>query len=385
MDIRWRQLRRKFSGIRDLTSVGFADVIGTGIAGIFWFYLATLIDAGQYGEINYFLGIASLAQILCLYGNQNTITVYIAKNIKIQTTFYLISLIAGSISTILIFGIFHRVDSAVLVFGYIISVLAIATLLGKKLYSKYSKYVLIQKVLTLILGIGFYFNFGVDGIIYALALSHIPFALIIFQEFRETTVDFSLLKSRLGFTTNNYMMSLASGLNGKLDKLIIAPLLGFTILGNYALALQFYIIMMIFSTVVFKFILPQDASGNSNKRLKIITILVAFGIAVLGTTLLPFLIPHVFSKFTDVVDAIKIMSLAVIPATLVLIFQSKFLGYEKSKYVLLGSISSLVVMIIGIIILGTLFGIIGLATTFVIASVTEAIFLLSTNHLIKSR
>ena len=38
--------------------VGAASLIGNGISLIFWLVLASLMDAEQYGEINYFIAIS---------------------------------------------------------------------------------------------------------------------------------------------------------------------------------------------------------------------------------------------------------------------------------------------------------------------------------------
>ncbi len=66
------------------------------------------------------------------------------------------------------------------------------------------------------------------------------------------------------------------------DKLIIAPIFGFTILGNYALGMQFYMMFLIIPSIIFQYIVPQDASGNPSIVLKKITVLISVGITVLG-------------------------------------------------------------------------------------------------------
>ena len=54
-----------------------------------------------------------------------------------------------------------------------------------------------------------------------------------------------------------------------IDTIIIAPLLGFVMLGNYSLGLQFIAPMLIFSRFVYQYILSQDSSGNNTKNLKL--------------------------------------------------------------------------------------------------------------------
>jgi len=361
--------------MKGLLSIGFTDIVGTGIAAIFWFFLATLIEPEEFGEIFYFIGIAAMASYIALIGTQNTIIVYVAKKVKIQSTLNLLSLIAGGISFIVIILIFYRVDASVILLGYVINTLAIGDLLGRKLYKSYSKYFLTQKILTLILGFGFYYLFGVEGILFALALSYVAYTIRVYKGFKDSKIDFLLLKSRFGFITNNYVMVLAQGSRTQIDKLIIAPLLGFSLLGNYALSLQMVGVMFIFTTIVFKYTLSQDATGNPNKKLKKLTLLLSIGIAIVGFLFSPIIIQELFPKYNEAIDAIQIMSLSVIPATVSMIYTSKFLGLEKSKFVLISKIISLITIISGTVILGSIFGMIGLAIAFVLSISVEAMIL----------
>jgi len=369
--------------VRAITSIASADIIGNGISAFFWFYIATLIEPAKFGEIHYFLGIAAIASVISLFGTQNTLIVYTAKNVKIQSTFYFISLIVGGISSLAIIFIFFRIDAAVVLLGYIINTLAIGDLLGRQLYNKYSKYVLMQKILTLVLGIGFFYAFGVEGIIFALALSYVAFTIRIYNGFRKSKINFSLVRSHVGFITNNYAMGLVSGFGGQIDKLIIAPLLGYMFLGNYSLAGQIISILMIFTTIVYKYLLPQDASGFQNKKLKKFTVVVSIGITLFGILVVPMVIPQIFPKYTESAEAVQIMSLTVFTSTIGMLYTSKFLAIEKSKFVLFGTLISLVTLVTGTIVLGSLFGIIGLAIANVLSSTFGVSFLIISNKYIE--
>jgi O-antigen/teichoic acid export membrane protein len=359
--------------IKGVLSIGFSDIIGTAISAIFWFFLATFIEPDEFGQIFYFLGIAGMVGYISLIGTQDSIIVYVAKKVKIQSTFAILSLTAGGISSIIIIMIFYRVDVSLIILGYIINTLALGDLLGRKLYKSYSKYFLIQKILTLVLGLGFYYLFDVQGIIFALALSYIVYAVRVFKGFREIKIDFSLLKPRFGFIGNNYMMVLAQGSKTQMDKLIIGPLLGFSLLGNYILALQIVAIMLMFTTIVFKYTLSQDASGNENKKLKEISLLVSIGIAITAYLLSPIVIPEFFPKYSESIEAIQIMGWSIIPATISASYTSKFLGLEKSKFVLTSKIVSLITIIVGMITLGPILGITGLSIAYLLSISIEAI------------
>ena len=229
--------------------------------------------------------------------------------------------------------------------------------------------------MTLVLGISLYHIFGVEGVLFALVLSYIPYILIIFREFKENKIDFSLLKSRKGFLINNYGINISVATGGQIDKLIIVPLLGFGLLGNYSLAMQVIVVLMILPNIIFKFLLAQDSSGENTEKLKIYTILLSIGLSITGVFVLPQIITIIFPKFVDVVSAIQIMSIVIIPATIGLLFESKFLALEKSRYVIISKILGLGVIITGFIILGTAFGIVGLSISLVLSSFCSASYL----------
>ena len=369
--------------IKEIATLGSGDVIGSVLSAIFWFYLASQIKPDAYGEIHWFLGIVGIFSYVALFGTLNTITVYSAKNIKIQATLYLISLIAGAILSlvvILVLPAFYEIDSGVLMIAFVINTLAIGDLLGRKLYATYSKYVLAQKGLTLGLGLTFFYLFGYEGILFALALSYIFYIKRIFIIFREQKINFNLVKERIGFITNNYILFLLAGFNGQIDKIIIAPLLGFTLLGNYSLVLQAVTIMMIFSAIFYKYILPQDSSGKNTKNLKVFAVIISVSISLIGIFLGPVLIEVFLPKYLEAKDAIQIMSIAIAPATIGLILESQFLGSEKSKVVLIGTALSLVILTSSMIILGLNFGITGLAWSLIIATSAKTVFLLFAHY-----
>ena len=110
--------------IKELATVGSGDLFGNGLSAVFWFFLASQIEPGAYGELQWFIGIAGIFSSVALFGNVNTITVYVAKNIPIQSTLNFISLIASailSLTIILLFPTFYTIDIGILVIAYVIN------------------------------------------------------------------------------------------------------------------------------------------------------------------------------------------------------------------------------------------------------------------------
>ena len=363
--------------IKSIASIGIADVAGMGLVAIFWFYMATELDTAEYGEIHYFLGIAGIAYAISLIGTQNTLIVSVAKKFKTVSTLSFLTLIVTSVSAAVVILIFYRFDVMLIIFGLIIGESAIGYLLGKKIYKNYSKYVLTQKILLVSLGAGFYFLIGLEGIIYGLALSYFHYIIIFYKIFSKSKISFSNLKPHSGFIRDNYLYSLSIGFRGHLGNLIIVPLFGFAVLGNYALSLQFIVVLMMFSNIIYKYLLGQEASNIQHEGLKKVAILVSIGISVLGITLLPLAVTSVFPKYIDSIDAIRIMSLAILPSTITILYTSKLLSMEKSKAVLIGKTIQVLTMIAGIVVLGKFFDLTGIAIAFVSATIIEALYLIS--------
>ena len=370
----------EFNNLKQLSFIGGADVVGSGITAIFWFFLASQISPDEYGQIFYFIGIASIAGAFVIVGAQNSILVYSAKNIKVESTLYLLSLIFAVIASFIIIVIFYKIDIVFLVFGYVINTLALGQLLGKKLFSSYSKFSIIQKILTFGLGIIFLFTFGAEGIIFALALSYVCFIVVAYKTFRNTKIDFSLLKDRTKFIFNNYVIEVLTKLNVHVNKFLIVPILGFGILGEFSLAQQLVNVGMIFTLIIFKFTLPHDSQGEENKKLKKYAVFISIGISILGFFVAPLIIPIFFSEYSAIIDTVRIISFCIIPMTFTKIFTSKLLGQENSKRVLYSKIVSIITFLGIIVAFSSEYGLIALAIGYLVSTITETLCLIPRNN-----
>jgi len=370
-----KRIKELFFRFKDLTIIGLANLVSNGISVIFWLYVASLLGAEQYGEISYFIAIAGIASTVSLVGVGSTLIIYTAKEIRIQATLFFIAIVSSMITAIIVYFLYSNIGISFYIIGIVIFTLATSEILGRKLYSDYSKYMISQRILMVVFSLGFYFLIGPTGILIGMALAFFPYLFRIYKGFKETKIEFSLVKPRLGFIANNYFLQLSESLSGNLDKIIIGPLFGFIILGNYHLALQLLAILGILPSIVYQYILPREASGLSNTLLKKLTVLASIVLAIIGMGLGPIVLPILFPEFIESTDIVKIVSLAVIPMTIITMYISKFLAQEKSKIVFVGSGIYLITIILGIIVLGKYFGVNGIAAALVISNTVEAIYL----------
>ena len=104
----------------DISTIGLGDIIGSGITALFWFYLASILDPSEYGQIHYLISIAIITSTFTVLGTQNVLVVYIAKNKDVVLTLLNLSLAAGIIILIISTVAFDMFSIGLLVLGIII-------------------------------------------------------------------------------------------------------------------------------------------------------------------------------------------------------------------------------------------------------------------------
>tara|TARA_B110000438_G_C15820648_1_gene654276 strand:+ start:38 stop:460 length:423 start_codon:yes stop_codon:yes gene_type:complete len=132
---------------------------------------------------------------------------------------------------------------------------------------------------------------------------------------------------------------------------------------------------MVIPTITYQYILPQEASGNKNSRIKKYTIIASILIVALTIIMSPILIPITHPNYSESIPAIQIMSIAIIPNAISLIWISELLGKKETKTVLIGSLITSGVLSLGIIILGKEFQIMGAAFSLVLARSLEMAYI----------
>ena len=370
---------------KDLAALGSSHLLASAISAGFWFYIASILGESGYGEVSYFIAIANIASTIAFIGAGNTVLVYTAKNLNIQGSIFSVTVISGLITSIAVFLIIQNFETSLFILGYVVFGLAINEVLGRKQYKKYAKYLLTQKALQVGLSLGLYYVIGIEGIIFGYALSFLPYLVKIIPVIKNSEKDFGLLKNKIGFMINSYSVDLTRTFSIYTDKLIIFPIFGFALLGNYQLGIQYLTILSILPNIIFQYILPHDASGRANNKLKMLTILVSIIISIISILIMPTIVPIFLPEFETAVILIQILSLAIIPKTISMMFMSKFLGNEKSKIVVSGTVIYLITQVSGILVLGGLYGIEGVAWSLIIASGFEAVFLFVANRLDKNK
>ena len=369
-------LIKQIKGLKSISQIGAATAGGNAIAAIFWIYMADLMGQEDYGELGYMLSIAGIASTISILGGQWTMSVYTAKGVRIESSLYFISIITSTVTAIVLYFLFENVGIGVYVIGVVIFNLFVAEILGKKRYKTYSKIFFLQKIILVILAILLYHILGAEGVLLAYGISYLVFTSRIISALRNHEFNFGLLRQRFKFWMFNYIIQLSNSARAQIDILLIGPLFGFALVGNYFLGLQVLGLFLILPLIIFKYTLPQDSSGSSTKQIKIITVATSIGFALLGIFVAPEVIPLVLPEYTDTIELIPLLSLAIIPRTVTTMLMSGFLGKENNMHLLVGNLIAFSIVILGILYLPEYFDIVGLAIAYVLSVTIQTIYLL---------
>jgi O-antigen/teichoic acid export membrane protein len=223
-----------------------------------------------------------------------------------------------------------------------------------------------------------FYPLGIIGILLGYFLGYFAFSYRYFSSIiKNFSLKFNSLKEKRNFILHSYGYNLiGQQLANYFDKVIVGALFGYYILGLYQLGFQFFMFLTIIPASLSQYLLPEESSGKIKKEIKIIGSILSIVVGILAYFATPFLIQNFFSSFIDSIPLVQVMSLAIVPTTVVAILTSSRLGKEKSRTVFIAGLVYLVSLIIGLVTLETVFGILGLAISLIVARTIQVIYLI---------
>ncbi len=336
--------------------------------------LATFQDVHEYGQINYVIAIGSLASGISLLGLNTAVTTLVPqghKQIDIQAN--QVILISATVCAIIV-SLFNWL-LGLYVMGMTFWMMSCYELLSRKLYSKYAINMIGSRASQLVLSIILYSFFGIPGIIIGFIISFFVFSVPYFKTIPQFSKRFDKIRKEFKTSLHLYSYNLSNALLLYLDKLIIAPIYGYTILGYYQLGFQFLMFFSMISVSFYQYLIPEESSGRKRNRLRIYGIALSIIITVLVFIFAPVILKVFFPNYMNSLNSIRILSLGIIPMMIASTLNSKFLAMKRTRYVLFSSIIYQVTQIILIVILGRQYGIDGISLSVIIAMIFQIMFL----------
>lgn len=360
--------------LKNLLTLGSSNVFASIIGGLFWLYLASFLEKTEYGELGFLMSFATVASVVSLLGLGTVTVVYGAKKENVFPSSYILILISSSIVALFSYFLTHNVTISFLIIGMTSFELIIQGLLSKQRYNIFSKYLLIKATVSVTLALVFYQFLGINGILLGYFLGSLILLIELRPLLKNKKIEFSLLKPKIRFMLQAYATRLSLVIFWWGDKLLIGAWFGFTLLGSYYFAAQYLMLIDTIPRSITQYLLPQESTGTKNKKIKILSILLASLIALISIIFVPFGIEAYFPQFEESIFPIQIMSIAIIPITISQIQMTEFLGKENTRIVLIGSVFQAGLYLLLLIPLGQNFALTGIAVGLVFAAISRTIF-----------
>lgn len=372
---------RFLSSHKGLIYITLGNLLGAAATGAFWLLLALIQNADEYGKTNYEISIASLAASAALLGLNTTVTTYVAKgSTKINVQANQLILISSGIAAMIV--AFFNWILGFFVIGMAFWMMSTYELLGRKMYKQYAFVNIGARASQLFVSILLYYFLGITGIAIGFIISFLIFSQRYFISTKEFSRDFSEVKNKIKFSLNIYSFNMSNAFLLYFDKLIIAPLFGYAVLGYYQLGFQFLLFLGMIPISFYQYLIPEESSGLKKSRIRFLGLLVSIGLTAILFLSSPWILQYLFPHYMASLDSMRIMSIGIIPMMIVWTLNSKFLNVGDTKYVLFGSAIYLTIQIGLIFYLGSTMNVIGLALAVVLALIAQASFLfISDKHL----
>lgn len=360
---------------KGLVYIIIGNIVGALLTGGFWLLLASLQSVEEYGQTSYMISMASLASSFALLGLNTAITTFIPKgHEKIHVAANQVVLISSIIAALIVaqrdwlLGFF--------VVGMSFWMMSIYEFLGRKSYKQYAIANIGARGCQLLLSIVLYYLIGIPGIIIGFTISFFLFSQRYILSIKYFNKDFSEISGKMKFALHSYSFNMSNALLMYFDKIIIPPIFGYAILGYYQLGFQFLMFLGMIPISFFQYLIPEESSGNKKTKLRIIGFGLSIGLAVLLYFLSPTIINIFFPHYQNSLDAIRVISIGIIPMMIAYIINSKFLSEGNTRGVVIGAIIYQILQITLMILLGRLIEVTGIALAVVIALTGQALFLL---------
>ena len=364
-----RNLSRLGKNMFEPLLLGSSNLIASVIRALFWLAIASIVSTSSYGELNYYIAAALLASSFSVVGFNFTTMTYLAKGFeKIVRQANMLVLVLSSISAIILAIIINNVLVGLLVLALSSFAMTGAEFLGRKKYKQFSLLIIASTTAQAILAMSLYHLFGINGVILGYTLPFLVASYPFFNSIKSASLSFEEIKPRISFSLHSYSVSISQSVAIYADKLLIAPIFGFEILGLYQLGFQFLMFVAVIPGSLYQYLLPQEASGIERRGVRMVGLILSIVFAVILFFTLPWVIERFFPQYAEATPVAQLMIFGVIPLTMVSLINSRLLGKEKSKLVVIGSATYVSSLLVLLYILGNQFGLLGLGMAVIISS-----------------
>ena len=358
-------------------SIATGNTISRIILALFWLGLAAILTVEDYGNLNYIISIASTATLISLLGLTNVVKTYLPKGKEeLKKQAFLLVLIVDAIIVVPLFIFTNNPYIIILFLSMSFFRMYISEVLARHAHKKFMLLSIVRIGLLISLSLSLFYIMGVNGIILGLAVSRIFLSYGFFKSIKGMKFQFTELRKKIHFIIYSFLNEFTLDGSKHLDKLMIAPLFGFQILGLYQIGFQFLTLLSILPLSISQFLHPQEAAGIRGGKIVKTGVVLSISFAAIAYFAIPIVIDNLFPNFVEGIQPAQITIISIIPITFISILNSKFFGREHSKPPLIGNAIGFGVFIVLLVFLGSVLGLIGLSLAIVISYSIQTIILL---------
>ncbi len=358
---------------KNFSYITFGRIISSAVPAVFFLIFATILVPEDYGVMGYFIALAGTVTVVSRFGLPQSVVVYLAKGEHLKANqVNMLAIISTSVASIAL--VFINEFSALLCLGLSFFFLYQRNFLGKKEYKGFLKNSILRNVLAYVILFPLYFILDIPGIILGMAIGNIIAGIWVIKSISLKQRSFHILKNNFKVLINNFGIDASSNMVRSIDRLLIASVFGFSFTGVYVFIMQIMLALEILPRVLYLFLLSEESSGKTHGKINKLVILSSGLLTILVIFVSPLIIETLFPKYLEGIIGIQILSLSLIPTTISLIISAKMQAQESTKvgYSALVRISSLLFMIV---VLGSLYGLIGASVAVVVSTILNTLFL----------
>jgi len=357
--------------IKNFSHVGIGRIISITLHAFFYLVIAALLDPEVYGELIVILSLAGTFSVVSLFGLNISMQVYRAKeNFEITNQIITLFIILTTSAALILLTI--NQIAAFLCIATSFFAMTQSHLLGSKQYKKYMIYSAIKSGTFFVIPILLYFVFDINGIIFGMAISNLIGSLPFFKNLSFRSI--AGLKNYYKVLINNFGVNAGTTLPFFLDKLLLAPLFGFLIVGLYAFNLQVFVAISVLPGILSQYLISEESSGVRHRKLSLIVVLASVVLAVIVIILAPVLVPIFYPLYADGIEGLQIMAITIIPLSIGVLFSSRLLAQESTR-IGFTAIIRIGIMLILLVVLGEIYGLIGLSIAVLVSQCANTLYL----------
>lgn len=338
-----------------LKLVATAQIVATFSGAIFWLLLALLLHPFTFGEVGWLYSISMLVSTAASLGLGKSLIVL--RRPSPRLAFYLTlfsSTVAGVTLSLLL-----NPWAGLMVFGFSLFSFSFHLQLSQENFRGYLTIWLARSSLLFLPLFLYLWKNEVWLILFGLFLCHFLPSLTILtrlSRFPVTMVTENFIPKLVGC----FFTDLGSASLSFLDKVIAGKLFGMEILGLYYFSTRFFYLLAALPQTFFFYSLSTRSTQMRSFALKSSLLLLAASFP------LTFLIPHLFPDYSSSVNSLRVILLALVPATISQVCSSELLSDQKpagssSAYAL-----AIVIQLLSLTVLGRRFGLLGLSLSFLL-------------------